>query len=277
MKHLISDIFENDRQKLGLFLILSGVTAWLILILAILVITFLVPGFNYQRVSAIGTLLGALGAVIGLFFIGYQALQVKASLNLQRRAHKLETRPYVYARLEGFALTEGKKGAHHWFGGGNLYLRNESKIPASIIPNESQFMVASDESGVIEIVEWFEKAVGGFPYVTTVFPNQNDAFVPLHPIIGKKPTLLYIGALIAYTGAEPQDRYWYKFSQRYAIKWIKKANAKRKEEVVLADVMPLPPDHGWDRNVERGRPPKLQEPNWGYYLSQSYIKSFTDQ
>jgi hypothetical protein len=102
-------------------------------------------------------------------------------------------------------------------GGGHLFLRNAGKIPASDI--QAEYKIVSDELKNNDLTEYFDKS-GGFPHITTVFPNQNDLSAYLNPRIGKKPKLVYVWAKISYTGSNPHNRYWYLFSYLFSIKYI---------------------------------------------------------
>lgn len=115
-------------------------------------------------------------------------MQLKESVDLQGRqiqlqadGFQLEHRPYLYLHLPLDQIrvwqneTEGG-----WFGGGDLRFRNVGKDPASI--TKAQYMVASDARGVIDFVGWFETEFGGFPDIEVVFPGQDDARVPTHPL-----------------------------------------------------------------------------------------------
>jgi hypothetical protein len=81
----------------------------------------------------------------------------------------LSNRPYLHAVLEpSFAPGSGSENGI-WFGGGNLYLKNEGTIPASII--NAEYHVVSDEMPNTDLMGWFEKDRGGFPHVKVVFPQ----------------------------------------------------------------------------------------------------------
>ena len=208
--------------------------------------------------------------------IELQAKSIEAqrdAINLQTEISHLEHRPYLYLYMNTLGVGQKKPG-EAWFGGGSMRFRNVGRDPASNI--KTQHMVASDTLNEIDFVGWFEKAFGGFPHINSVFPGQEDAEVPCHPMIStgdKKPKLMYIGAVVTYEGPKSGMIYWYKFSRVYAIKFSKE---KDKEGLVKVSIYPLKADHDWDKNLN-GQPPKLELPNWKNLLSKSYINQITSE
>jgi hypothetical protein len=271
------EILSSHKLPIAIFLILLGI-AGLALLLDVII-----TGSNANKYNAIGTILAALVGIAALVFIGYQASQLKASVDLQGKQiqaqgeeFRLERRPYLYLHLpldEVRVWRNVKERA--WFGGGNLRFRNVGKDPATI--TETSYMVASDVAGSVDFVGWFEEAYGGFPDIKTVFPGQEDAKVPCHPVISsgnKKPKLLYIGAVVSYVGPISDRIYWYKFSQLFVVKFDK-IKDKRGKEIEGISIHPHRPDHDWDKNTDSD-PPSLKEPNWKDFLSKSYIKTLTE-
>ena len=245
------------------------IMAILLLMAALAVFLWLaVKRQNADRYSAIGTCLAAAATISAFFFLGYQ-------IKLQTDAFQLEHRPYLYLSFDPVGMGQDEPKREFWFGGGNLRFRNVGKDPASIIKTE--YMVASDAIGVVPFREWFEKEFGGFPDITNVFPGQEDAAVPCHPIIGsskRKPKLLYIGAVVSYTGSSSNIVHWYKFSQVFVVSFPKEGRDKGSAERPIT--IALKPDHEWDRNREDPAP-KLKEPDWQAYLSRGYIKTLTSE
>jgi len=252
---------------------------------------------NANKYSAIGTLLAAVVGIFALFFIGYQAVQLRKSVDLQldqiefissqttqlRRSVELqakefllEHRPYLYIHLPSNEVEVGyNEQERAWFGGGELRFRNVGKDTATI--TETNYMVASDTAGVVKFREWFEKDYGGFPDITNVFPGQEDVRVPCHPEIstsGKRPKLLYIGAVVSYVGPSSKKTYWYKFSQLYVIE-LKKGKDNQGQEKEWSIPNPLKPEHDWDKNTN-SKAPILKEPVWKDYLSKPHIRRLTE-
>lgn len=168
--------------------------------------SILISEENCQRIIAFGTILGSVVGVFGLCFIGYQAIQLRKSLDiqssemrLQLNRHQLESRPYLYLDIK--LINNGMWRNHEeaaWFGGGDLHFKNRGKVPATIL--KGQYIVESDVHDS-NFQEWFEEAYGGFPGPNTVFPDQNSVIVPCHPVIGGKsdfPKMFYIGAVVPY-------------------------------------------------------------------------------
>lgn len=243
---------------------------------------------NASKYAAIGTILAAIMAVLALFVVAYQTMQLRTSVNLQgdqirlqAATFELEHRPYLYLYLPSDQLKVWLNQAEGgWFGGGDLRFRNVGKDPASI--TQADYMVASDVRGEIPLRKWFEEEFGGFPDISSVFPGQEDARVPCHPNISpveRKPQFLYIGAVVSYVGPKKDRRYWYKFSQTYVLEFLKEVDKQPslvQGPLYKVVVHPLKPDHEWDKNPE-SEPPKLMLPNWADYLSQSYIKKLTQE
>ncbi|MCK4818418.1 hypothetical protein KA005_21790 [bacterium] len=253
-------MFSHHKLTIAIGLILLSVIVGILL-------WILVTESNAQKLGAIGTVLGAIGAVGALGFIGYQAIQLKASIDLQIEAFNLEKRPYLHPSLENLNVWRRSKESEWCYGGGDLYFINPGNVPASIV--NSEYMIATDEQGKIGIVEWFEKEYGEFPDIKSVFPGQRGVFVPLHPTIGKKPNLLYVGAVIAYTGTKPGLKYWYKFSRIYILKF-RTCKTQTGEEKEIISISPHTPDYEWDRNTGSDAP-ILKEPDWKFYLSTGSI------
>ncbi|MCK4391162.1 MAG: hypothetical protein KAV83_13100 [Desulfobacterales bacterium] len=262
-----------------------GRLAWgTLLLIIVLVFLWIVSGTEpvARKFVVLGTVFGALGTVGAFFFVGYQAIQLEKSvklqtdqIELQAEEYHLEKRPYLYVHLKNVAVWK-RKSDGPWFGGGRLYFKNQGRVPARVI--KTQYMVASDQRGNTDFVNWFEEAYGGFPDVKTVFPDQQDAFVPCHPIIGETgitPKLFYVGAVIMYSGIKPNEAYWYKFSRLYVVEFDIEKDDKGKERNVIK-VHPHKPDHDWDKNTG-SVPPILKEPNWKKYLSKTYITTLTQK
>jgi len=271
------EIWSSHKLPISIFLILLGIVGLALLL------NVVITASNANKYNAIGTILAALVGITALLFIGYQASQLKTSVDLQRKQiqaqaeeFKLERRPFLYLHLPLDKVGVWRNVAERaWFGGGNLRFRNVGKDPATII--KTRYMVASDVAGSVDFVGWFEKAFGGFPDIKTVFPVQEDAQVPCHPIISpgnKKPKLFYIGAVVSYVGPTSDRIYWYKFSQLFVIK-IEKLKDEHGKEFERISIHPHRPDHDWDRNTG-SEPPDLKEPDWKDLLSKSYIKTLTE-
>lgn len=208
------------------------------------------------------TNLGILVNIAVLIFIGIQSFSIKTQTKILKDSHEAEHRPYLYLHLVDTKIWHNKV-RKAWFGGGYLRFINIGKVPANIINTE--YMVASNISGVIKNREWFEKDSGGYPDINVVMPNQEDVQVPCGPMISGsdvKPKLLYIGATITYRGYDPDKIYWFKYSQLFVIPFTKLL------------LKPLKHDHEWDQN-ENINPPILKEPDWEEYLSRNYIKTLT--
>ena len=267
--------------------IISATPLFSIIIFPLLIFLIFCVGFlllkrfinesNANKYGTIGTILAALVGMFALFFIGYQSEQLRNQIKLQTDEFHLEHRPYLYIHLPPDQLKVWyDEGERAWFGGGNLRFRNVGKDPASII--KTKYMIASDTAGEVDFVAWFERDAGGFPDIKNVFPGQEDAQVPCHPEIstgGKRPKLLYIGAVISYVGPSSKRAYWYKFSQLYVIRFIKRKNEQGRETEWVS-VVPLKPEHDWDKNTD-SEAPTLKEPEWKDYLSKTQIKALTGQ
>jgi hypothetical protein len=235
---------------------------------------------NANKYSAIGTLFAAFVGLAALLFVGIQAIQLKTSVDIQAQqsqmqlaAFRVERRPYLFLEdVDPILSRNDPEGG--WFGGVELRFRNVGRDPATITGTE--YLVASDVNGVINLVKWFDEESGGFPDIKVLFPEQTDFRVPMHPNIAppdKKPRLIYIGAVISYSGPHQGMRYWYKFSRMYALE-LKRVRHDKGEDFEFHGIHPLKPDHDWDRN-DNPVAPKLSEPDWQKYLSQAYINRIT--
>lgn len=237
---------------------------------------------NAEKYSAIGSILLAIVGIPTLFFLGYQTMQLKRSVDIQSTQNTIEStkfdleqRPYVYLKLNKLSVTPNQSEGG-WFGGGDLQFINVGKEPATIL--QTDYMVASDIRGKIDFVKWFKEAYGDFPDIKTVFPGQEDASVPCHPLISSlnpRPKMLYVAAVISYTGSRTKKVYWYKFSQLYIIA-IKETKASDGAQSYNISLYPYSPDHEWDRNAEQ-KAPVLAVPNWQKYLSKDYVRHVTKE
>ncbi|MBW1796015.1 MAG: hypothetical protein JRJ38_16595 [Deltaproteobacteria bacterium] len=257
-----------------------------LIILIILIITvliclgiFKIREKNAQKIIAIGTLLMGIPAIGALCVLTYQTSQLKSSIDLQTRSIEIQTerfnlekRPYLWVELKKRHIATGAVEKRSIFGGGNLHYYNKGEVPAGDIKLE--FIVESDIIRTNELDKWFKEARGGFPQIKTVFPNQSDLYVGLHPFIGNMgnlPKLIFIGALITYTGMDKNKKYWYKAEWLYEIIYkikIEKLEGKVKEQQEIQEVAfsPLKIYTDWDRNTNF-EVPELKEPDWDYYLS----------
>jgi hypothetical protein len=215
---------------------------------------------NKENINKFFSQLIPLIGVFGSIFAIYQGI---VAMRISEKNYKitseqfvLSNRPYLHAILEPY-FGRGSGSEHEiWFGGGNLYLKNAGAIPASII--NADYHVISDELPNIDLMGWFEKDRGGFPYVKAVFQGS-ESRIPLHPIIGKTPKLLFVSAIITYTGVNPNKIYWYKFNRLYYIKELPiETNPKISLEILKAE-------EDWDRN-NNFIVPKFEKPDWAFYL-----------
>lgn len=244
----MSEIFKSNPKALGIFLVFSGIAAWIILIVVILVITFIVPKFDYYRVQAIGTIFAAFGAVGALAIVGYQSLKLKASVKLQTETFYLENRPYVYVRFKPqFNYSDITP-----YGGGNFVFENTGKIPATVV--ELTAKAYSDVRGEIGIYEWWDKAFGSHVEVKTVFPRQEE------PIYFKgcmgDAKFFYVELLVTYTGIQEGRKYWSQLAETYNV--VCDSNNKRIPAVHIETKA------NWDRN-SKFVPARPQAPDWEKY------------
>jgi hypothetical protein len=290
-----------SAQKLGIIIGVILICIIGLFVGATLLLDILIKTSNANRYSAIGTFLAAIGTILAalggigaFFFVGYQALQLGESVNLQRDEFALEHRPYLYLELEltnqllVFKLNDQSiqvnlKGIWPninktaYFGGGDLFFKNVGKDPANIIKTE--YRVRSDLLRDLDFIQWFKDAYGGFPDITSVMPNQQNLRVPCHPSVSTGPTapkLVFIGAVISYVGpqkgTEKEKKYWYKFSQVFVVVFEEIEIAGQKK--VIPTLQPHIMETDWDRN-EGGEPPPLEDPDWDELLKKSYIKTLT--
>ena len=211
----------------------------------------------FQSVQSIGVI----AAIIFGAFAIYQGNEaVKMSENnykLARGQFILSNRPYLHADFEKhFGYGKGTY-SKEVFGGGKLYLKNAGEIPANIVTAE--YNVVSDEKPNTDIMNWFEEDRGGFPHITLVFPKKSDLYVKLTPMIGRNPKLVFISAIITYTGVNQKKIYWYKFNRLYYIEKLPK------EPNQWAEIALLKSEEDWDRN-KNIKIPKFEKPDWDFYI-----------
>jgi len=234
--------------------------AFIIIVNAIICDIFITDS-NVQKFIAFGTISAAIGAIIALIFVMQQANQLKESVNLQTVSFNLEQRPYIFAYLGDITffknVTDGS-----FYGIGNLYFENKGKVPADFIFPETKYIIASDELGKIGNERWYDEKAGGYPHVKVVFPGQKGLFIPVHPQVGKKPSIIYVGAVITYKGTDPNRQYWYKFSQVFYISYNMGKNGKGQPFIESTNLGPSSADHSWDMNAD-APPPELNIPDWG--------------
>ena len=304
-----------SSHKFGI--VIGGIVVCLLgfFVFATIFLDMIIKTPNASKYTAIGTILAAIGTIVAaivglaaLCFVGYQAIHLKKSVDLQREEFALEHRPYLYVELKlqeeklsselngkafevlltGIWPTDKKLG---YFGGGDLYFRNVGKDPATI--TQTKYIVHSDVNKDLDLVEWFKNATGDFPDITSVMPNQQNLRVPCHPIVshptsGEAPKLLFIGAVISYVGpqkeTEKERRYWYKFSQLFIIEMKKidivetRENDTKKNHppIIIPVLHPHVMKTDWDRNNEED-PTPLEDPDWDELLKKSYIRKLTEK
>ncbi len=238
----------------------------LLILAAVFFLESILTDSNAQRISALATVVGSIGSIVVLAFLSYQSLKLRDSINLQAESTRLQTesfnleqRPYLWLDMHSNMSKGDPPDVKKIFGGGYLFFRNEGKIPANIV--DAQYLIASDVNKNIDLVKWFESARGSFPQIKTIFPNQKDNYVFLNPIIGdidNKPKLLFISALIKYTGKDSQKFYWYKFTRLIEIaEFDPEKNAGRISTILI--------DDDWDRDSP-SNPSSLKYPDWDKYL-----------
>jgi hypothetical protein len=219
---------------------------------------------NAPKYSAIFTLFGVVIATGALIFVGYQTMMLQKNIENQTRSFSLENRPYLHAEYTpSFGFGADPKEREIMFGGVELSFINEGKIPASIIPNECEYISISNEMRDTDQVAWFKEAKGAYPDVTTVFPGQKSRKIPIHPMIGKNPKLVFVWCKVVYTGINSNDKYWYKFTQIYNINYISSADSSGNKTY---GVELIKQEEDWDRNVQSPIP-LFKKPDWNYYLS----------
>ena len=201
-----------------------------------------------QTLIAVGTNLGAFGAIGALVFLGYQSMKLRESIQLQTEDFHLEKRPYLYVHFEPQFHYAGKD----IYGGGHIVYRNEGRIPSSNVSSAPE--AYSNERGKIPIKEWHIEYFGGYAEVKTVFPNHVDAKIFFKGDMGSEATFFAIGALVAYTGIQRDKTYWFKFSQVYNIV----GDGKRVVPHLISH------DTDWDQNT-KPVPLPPQEPDWSKY------------
>jgi hypothetical protein len=289
-------------HKMGIIIGLAVIGLLCLFLAAAFALEVLIKTSNADKYTALGTILAAIatiiaaiGGIAAFFFVGYQAVKLGESVNLQREEFSLEHRPYLYTELkltnqplslkingkfaqvnlEGIWRNE-KENAY--FGGGDLYFRNVGKDPATI--TKTEYRVRSDARRDLDFVQWFKEAYGGFPDITSVMPNQQNLRVPCHPIVSltaEAPKLLFVGAVISYVGpqkeTEKQRKYWYKFSQLFVVELT--AHQINGQKIIIPVLHPHVMYTDWDRN-EGKDPPPLEDPNWDDLLKKSYVKTLTD-
>lgn len=212
-------------------------------------------------------LIAHIGSVIAVGFLVCQ-------ISLQREEFSLEHRPYLHVNLKtSFWFNKLENG---FYGPGDLVIKNVGNAPANIDIKNAVYVVKSDVDRTLNFMEWFEKSTGGFPHISTVMPGQDNQSIPFHPMIsgGKlPPKLIYVAALIPYTGPQKGKRYWFKYHQLFAVEIRKKINDKVITHYALH---PQPAYTYWDNN-ENTDVAKVEEIDWDKILEREYIKEITNR
>jgi hypothetical protein len=219
---------------------------------------------NAPKYSAIFTLFGVLIATGAFFFVSYQTKMLRENIDNQTKSFVLENRPYLHADfVSQFGFGNDPREKEIIFGGVDLSFINEGKIPASIISDECEYISISNEMQNTDLVEWFKKAKGAYPEVTTVFPRQKSRMIPIHPMVGKKPKLVFVWCKVVYTGIDSNVKYWYKFTQIYHLKYKSPEDHSDQKEFTPELIKQ---EEDWDRN-NQVQIPKFKPPDWDKYLS----------
>jgi len=199
----------------------------------------------------------SIGVIAAIIFGAWAIYQGIETTKLARNQFILSNRPYLHADFEKhFGLGSGQY-SNDWFGGGKVCLKNDGEIPATIV--KAEYNVVSDEKQNTDLLDWFEKDKGGFPHITAVFSSQSNSCVKLTPMIGRNPKLVFISAIITYTGINPKKIYWYNFNRLYYVELIqKKSYLEVKSELLKSE-------EDWDRNINLTIP-KFEKPDWDFYL-----------
>jgi len=213
-------------------------------------------------------LLAHVGSVVAVGFLVYQ-------ITLQREEFSLEHRPYLHIDFKTrIWFNESEKG---FYGPGDLVIKNVGNAPANIDISKAVYVVKSDVNRNLDFMKWFEKSTGGFPHIGTVMPGQDNQSIPFHPMISEgrlPPKLIYVAALIPYTGPQKGKSYWFKYHQQFAVEIIKKVlDSKVIQGFALH---PQPAYTYWDNN-ENSNAPQLDEVNWDKMLEREYIKDVTQR
>ncbi len=236
----------------------------LLIIVVVIIIAVICYKFatdsNVQKFIAFGTVSAAMGATIALIFVMQQANQLKESVRIQTNSFSIEQRPYIFAELRDISFGKASEDGM-FYGVGNIYLENKGKVPADIIVEETDYIIASDENGKIDNEKWFDEYAGGYPHVKVVFPDQKGLHVPAHPQLGKKPNIVFVGALIVYKGTDSEKKYWYKFSRIIYIHYNEGKNDAGQTVIEVGNLNGTSDDTSWDMNADTP-PPKLKIPDW---------------
>jgi hypothetical protein len=299
VRYKMLELWSDHRIGICIGVIVIGLLC--LFVGAALILEMLIKTSNASKYNALGTLIAAIGTVLvaiggigALLFVGYQAVKLGESVNLQREELTLEHRPYLYVELEltkEIVMINGKpsnanfngiwpnKEEGAYFGGGDFYFRNVGRDPATI--TKTEYRVRSNLKRKADFVKWFKDYYGGFPDITSVMPNQNKLKVTCHPIvssIAEAPKLLFVGAVISYGGTQKETdkerKYWYKFSKLYIVEL--KNFEINSEKIIIPVLHPHVMYTDWDRNKGKD-PPPLEDPNWDELLKISYIKTLTDK
>lgn len=226
-----------------------------------------------SSVIRFSTLLGAVATAIMAGFIWMQSIKIKeqadainnqtASIKQQTdialQRHLLENRPYLYIDIKptvGF-----DESGDSFYSGAEIKYRNSGLFAASDIETEAKVGSDITITGLIDMTEWYQRVYHDYPYVKTVFPNQDIPERKYTPNIGSKksglPEFVYIGVRIHYKGFA-EDRYCYGVDYVYKIEH----SASDKGEVFSA--INLKYDTFWDMNKNDGMEP-IKMPDWGKY------------
>lgn len=223
-----------------------------------------------ETIKVIAEVIIAFGAIFGII-IGIATIKhsnesltmTKRSLEITQEQFILANRPYLHGTFEQRPLDQDDNNVY--YGMGNLKLKNTGIIPASIITERTDYCITDSEQRVItDIKGWYKTNRGAFPEVSAVFREGNNP-IPLRAQIGKRPDLVYISAIIPYTGVDPKKIYWYKFNRLFHL--IKSESEPSK----YVGISILKTEEEWDRNTAVSVP-KFQEPDWEFWKKKLNIK-----
>ena len=138
--------WTNLELAIGIGLIVLGVVGLIFVLDAVL------TADNASKYAALATILAAVVGIPTLVVVGYQAVQLKHSVDVQRRqsqlqadAFELEHRPYLHLQLENYVLEQNPDEANAWFGGGDCVFKNVGKDPATITNTRTWWPATGEE------------------------------------------------------------------------------------------------------------------------------------
>jgi len=216
---------------------------------------FIKPTNLLSSLGIIATVSMAVIMAIQSISINSQSASLKSQTSVIEKSFVLDKRPYLYVDITPSA---GYDKDNNLFAGTIISYRNIGSLVANNINTEVKIADDGDGKSLYDIAGWYKDTFKSYPYVRSVFPQQEIPPIKFTPNISSFPQdkakLIYVGVRIRYTDSEGRP-YSYGVDYTYVLKKISETGFEY--TVIKYDTF-------WDSN--KGLPPhSIEAPDWKLY------------